>query len=185
MAHAFMSARARLRFPFDTWSAERIEVLRGPASVLYGEGAIGGVINFVPKKPTDYFTDEALVAIGTDGMRRFRCRFRWPDQRSVRLSASMRVGSSPTAGSITTHGEFSSLALSGAFIQADQGSQTDRFARLRRSDPLSYWGTPLINGVIPDRFGSRASTSMATIRTSSTAGRNLKPNGPRRVVLAE
>jgi len=58
-------------FPFDTWSTERIEVLRGPASVLYGEGAIGGVINVVPKKPTDYFTNEALVAVGTDATRRF------------------------------------------------------------------------------------------------------------------
>ena len=35
-------------FPFDTWSAERIEVLRGPASVPYGEGAIGGLLNLVP-----------------------------------------------------------------------------------------------------------------------------------------
>ncbi len=29
-------------FPFDTWNVERIEVLRGPSSVLYGDGAIGG-----------------------------------------------------------------------------------------------------------------------------------------------
>ncbi|WP_157066702.1 TonB-dependent receptor [Hyphomicrobium sulfonivorans] len=38
-------------FPFNMWSVERIEVLQGPASVLYGEGAIGGAINVVPKKP--------------------------------------------------------------------------------------------------------------------------------------
>ena len=50
-------------FPFDTWSAERIEVLRGPASVMYGEGAIGGVVNVVPKKPTDYFTAEGEVGL--------------------------------------------------------------------------------------------------------------------------
>jgi iron complex outermembrane receptor protein len=39
-------------FPFDTWSAERIEVLRGPASVMYGEGAIGGAINVISKMPS-------------------------------------------------------------------------------------------------------------------------------------
>src|SRR4030095_8919618 len=39
-------------FPFDPWMVERIEVLGGPASVLYGNGAIGGVVNVVPRKPT-------------------------------------------------------------------------------------------------------------------------------------
>ena len=38
-------------FPFDTWTVERIEVLGGPASVLYGTGAVGGVVNVVPRKP--------------------------------------------------------------------------------------------------------------------------------------
>jgi outer membrane receptor protein involved in Fe transport len=52
-------------FPFDVWSAERIEVLRGPTSVLYGEGAIGGVVNFVPKKPASYYGHEREVAVGT------------------------------------------------------------------------------------------------------------------------
>ncbi len=35
----------------ESWMFERIEVLGGPASVLYGEGALAGVINFVPKRP--------------------------------------------------------------------------------------------------------------------------------------
>lgn len=38
--------------PLDTWHLERVEVLRGPASVLYGEGAIGGAINLVSKRPS-------------------------------------------------------------------------------------------------------------------------------------
>lgn len=36
---------------FDSWNFERIEVLKGPASVLYGEGALAGAINFVSKRP--------------------------------------------------------------------------------------------------------------------------------------
>ena len=35
----------------DTWHYDRIEVLKGPASVLYGEGALGGVVNLVTRKP--------------------------------------------------------------------------------------------------------------------------------------
>lgn len=38
-------------FPVDTWSVERVDVLRGPASVMYGHGATGAVINTLSKKP--------------------------------------------------------------------------------------------------------------------------------------
>lgn len=35
----------------NTWHYDRIEVIKGPASVLFGEGALGGVINKVTRKP--------------------------------------------------------------------------------------------------------------------------------------
>ena len=35
---------------YQTMMAERVEVLRGPASVLYGSNAMGGVINIVTRK---------------------------------------------------------------------------------------------------------------------------------------
>ena len=56
-----------LTFPYDTWSAQRIEVLRGPASVLYGEGAIGGAINVISKQPLSkpYNDDEVSRIRGT------------------------------------------------------------------------------------------------------------------------
>ena len=36
---------------YQTMMAERVEVLRGPASVLYGSNAMGGVINIVTRRP--------------------------------------------------------------------------------------------------------------------------------------
>jgi len=38
---------------FDTANMERIEVLKGPASILYGRVDPGGLINFVTKQPLD------------------------------------------------------------------------------------------------------------------------------------
>jgi hemoglobin/transferrin/lactoferrin receptor protein len=35
----------------DVDQIERIEIIRGPASILYGSDAIGGVVNFITKKP--------------------------------------------------------------------------------------------------------------------------------------
>ena len=39
-------------FSLEPYGAERIEVPRGPASVLYGQGSPGGLVNFVSKRPT-------------------------------------------------------------------------------------------------------------------------------------
>ncbi len=38
---------------YQTFLAERVEVLRGPASVLYGSNAMGGVVNIVTRKMTE------------------------------------------------------------------------------------------------------------------------------------
>jgi iron complex outermembrane receptor protein len=44
--------------PTETANLERIEVLRGPASVLFGQGTPGGIINLITKKPlADSFYD--------------------------------------------------------------------------------------------------------------------------------
>ncbi len=46
---------------FEAAGIERIEVLRGPASVLYGQGGLGGSINYVTKQPLSepYYALEA------------------------------------------------------------------------------------------------------------------------------
>ena len=63
---AAMTAR-----PMDSWNFERIEVLRGPASVLYGEGALVGAINFVTRRPSrDNAVVEGLVSYGSFDMLR-------------------------------------------------------------------------------------------------------------------
>ncbi|KAB8044963.1 TonB-dependent siderophore receptor [Janthinobacterium aquaticum] len=39
-------------FGMEPYGAERVEVLKGPSSVLYGQNAPGGIVNFVAKRPT-------------------------------------------------------------------------------------------------------------------------------------
>ncbi|WP_162806449.1 TonB-dependent receptor [Sphingosinicella terrae] len=46
----------------DSWLYERIEILKGPASVLYGEGALAGAINLIPKSPRLGRTSLAALA---------------------------------------------------------------------------------------------------------------------------
>jgi iron complex outermembrane recepter protein len=38
-------------FPTDAWNLERLEILKGPSSSLYGEGAVAGAVNFAFRRP--------------------------------------------------------------------------------------------------------------------------------------
>ena len=38
-------------FIVDEFGIEKVEIIKGPASLLYGSDAIGGVINFIKEKP--------------------------------------------------------------------------------------------------------------------------------------
>lgn len=51
----------------DPYLLERIEVLRGPSSVLYGSASPGGVVNLVSKRPTDEPLREVLLRGGSYG----------------------------------------------------------------------------------------------------------------------
>jgi iron complex outermembrane receptor protein len=44
---------------------ERIEVVKGPVSALYGRNAYSGAINYVTKRPTDDFAGKAEVRVGS------------------------------------------------------------------------------------------------------------------------
>lgn len=54
----------------DMSNVERIEVLKGPASVLYGRGSAGGLVNKINKKPMDESLRELSLIGGTTGQRR-------------------------------------------------------------------------------------------------------------------
>jgi iron complex outermembrane receptor protein len=49
----------------ELYDMERVEVLRGPASVLFGQGSPGGLVNMVTKRPTDTPFREILLQGGS------------------------------------------------------------------------------------------------------------------------
>jgi iron complex outermembrane receptor protein len=62
-------ASGTVTYPFSTWPLGSVEVLRGPASVLYGDGAIGAAVNYVTKKPIWTETQrEAFFTVGSYGV---------------------------------------------------------------------------------------------------------------------
>jgi iron complex outermembrane recepter protein len=136
-------------FPFDTWNVERIEVLRGPASVLYGDGAIGGIVNVVTKKPVFTPLNEARAALGSDGLARLALDSGGPIGES--LAYRFNISGNRAEGWMSPDGEFRNLAVSGALaLQATPDLAVTLSHDLGYQEPARYWGTPLVNGRILD-----------------------------------
>ncbi|HAR04601.1 MAG TPA: TonB-dependent siderophore receptor [Pseudomonas sp.] len=53
----------------EPFGLERVEVFRGPTSILYGENAPGGVVNLVSKRPTVDSRGEVQLSYGTHDRR--------------------------------------------------------------------------------------------------------------------
>ncbi|TEA77955.1 TonB-dependent siderophore receptor [Allopusillimonas ginsengisoli] len=62
----------------EPYNLERIEVLRGPASMLYGQGSTAGVVNMVSKRPLDEEQREIGVSYGTNARRQIQADLTGP-----------------------------------------------------------------------------------------------------------
>lgn len=88
----------------------RIEVIRGPASSMYGSEAIGGAVNFISKKPSALLTAGVSVQGNDIGYKRtdFYASNTFGKKLGIRLSgyyANQRDG-------VISHSDFDKLALS-------------------------------------------------------------------------
>lgn len=63
----------------DPESIERIEIVKGPRSTLYGSDAIGGVINIITRRASSGVQAEASASVGGHGSSRFATGFRQAD----------------------------------------------------------------------------------------------------------
>ncbi|MBG1258445.1 TonB-dependent siderophore receptor [Nostoc commune] len=80
-----------LRFSSDISNVERLELLKGPASVLFGRGDLGGVINLVTKQPLDQPFYSVDYQVGSFGLQRPSLDFSGPlgtDGVAYRLNSS-------------------------------------------------------------------------------------------------
>jgi iron complex outermembrane receptor protein len=134
-----------ITFPTDPWMVERIEVLSGPASVLYGQGALGGAVNVITRRPnSERLEAQAEIGYGSQDSWRVAAGADGPlgGDFAFRADASYR-----RSDGFVDRGDSRSLALAGAlrFAPNDALSVTLRhdFGEVR---PSRYFGTPLVDG---------------------------------------
>lgn len=80
----------------DLGSVERVEVVKGPAAVLYGRGSAGGVINRITKKPVAGSVREIAVTGGSFDQRRVDLDFgeALSSQAAFRVTGAYEAGES-------------------------------------------------------------------------------------------
>lgn len=87
------------QFGLDTYisellETERIEILRGPQSTLYGRNAMGGVINIITRQPGAKRAAFAEANVGNYGLQRYRAGFRTPLTKRLLLGAAVMYSKS-------------------------------------------------------------------------------------------
>ena len=143
----YYTAFNTITFPFDTWGVERIEVLKGPSSVLYGEGGIGGAFNVIPKRPQQERASDVRVSIGEDNTRFIGLGLTGglSDNLAYRLDYSNNQ-----SDNWVDRGD-SRTQMASASLRWQVTADFSLTARYDYGDqePMRYFGTPLVDGAFP------------------------------------
>lgn len=84
----------------DTFNNDRIELMRGSASMLFGRGSTGGVVNQVSKQPRDWTASTVAATVGSFNYRRVTGDFNVEtgDDAALRINAMVNKADNNGAG---------------------------------------------------------------------------------------
>ncbi|WP_413463372.1 TonB-dependent siderophore receptor [Acidovorax radicis] len=133
---------------------ERFEVLKGSASVLYGQVQPGGIVNAVSKRPKKEALSEVGVEVGSFGQRTLQADINRPLSESgktaLRINAQVSNADDPTQLVYRKDRWFApSLSI-------DLGAQTDLvlFATYSQSEWMRQQGITPYGTLLPNRNGT-------------------------------
>lgn len=146
-----IAASGTISYPFSTWPMASVEVLRGPASVLYGDGAIGAAVNYVTKRPSFNATQrEAFLDVGSFGTVRGGVGLRGPVNDVLAYSVYLDAEKSDGYRQfMDTQRHNHALALA---VRASRNLSVTLSLDGGVNDDARYFGTPLSSGVLDKRL---------------------------------
>ncbi len=144
-------ASGTITYPFSTWPMESVEVLRGPASVLYGDGAIGAAVNYASKRPSfDAAQREVFFSVGSYGAVQGGVGLRGPINDVLAYSVYLDAEKSDGYRALMdTQRHNYALALA---VRPSRDLHITLSADGGVNDDARYFGTPLRNGVLDERL---------------------------------
>jgi iron complex outermembrane recepter protein len=139
-------AATTITYPSDSWGYDRFEVLRGPASVLFGDASVGGIVNSIRKAPSREFSLQGLVSGGTQGAYRLGIGGTAPvgEVAAVRIDASASGGQ----GHVDDGRYYSHKLMTNFEIKPSDTLKLNFIYDHSDENPMIYTGIPLKNGRI-------------------------------------
>ncbi|WNN46119.1 MULTISPECIES: TonB-dependent siderophore receptor [Winslowiella] len=141
----------------DPWFLERIDVIKGPSSALYGQTVPGGLVNMVSKRPQ--FTEQGHFRLsgGTQNTKggAFDYTNAINDQWAFRL-----IGMTRSSDTQYDHTREERYAISPSLLwQPDEDTSLLLRAYLQKDPSGGYHGSVPLDGTITDHNGKRLSRS--------------------------
>jgi len=133
----------------DSFLLERIEVLKGPSSLLYGEGAVGATINMVTKQPQRQFAGESLMSLGSFGAKRGGLDL--TGSLTPKLSGRIAAIYTEAGGYTDRTGDRMRNSMGSLRWTPAEAVSITGTAVLTDNATTTFYTTPFINGVIDAR----------------------------------
>lgn len=174
-----VSASTVVQRDSNNWHFERVEVLKGPASVLFGEGALAGVINKVTRKPVLAERRlDSLLSVGSFDTVFAGGGFNVPIYTTIAVRADASYQRSDSLYDVDNNDTFSAgLTTSMLWRPSDRLSLLVAVDHFEDRYDATYQGLPLI----PGRYALRASDAVVTanglVADRALRPRNYNPQG--------
>jgi iron complex outermembrane receptor protein len=174
-----VSASTVVQRDTNNWHYERVEVLKGPASVLYGEGALAGIVNKVTRKPA--FGErrlETLLSVGSFGTVFAAGGVNVPIASDLAVRADASYQRSDSLYDVDDNDTFSAgLTASAAWRPSERLSVLFAVDHFEDRYGSTYQGLPLI----PQRYALRPSRAVTSseglVADRALRRRNYNPQG--------
>lgn len=153
----------------NAFNVASVEILKGPASVLYGQGAIAGAVNVVDKAPSFGTPQiEALASAGSFGSTNVGLggTTHFGDEFAIRADVSRTATQGYVARDPSNTTEATVTALWKPLSTLDVQLTIDWL----EDNPSTYYGTPLV----PATFATQPLTSVITSSTGLALDRRMQ-----------
>ena len=140
--------------PVDSWILDRVEVLGGASSFLYGQGAVGGAANYISKVATRQpIQHDTLVRAGSFGTYQAAYDINGAiGGQGTGHYARVAISHQGTGGYVErTDGRSTVLSASWLADITPQLAHTLAY-EYQTKDQQSYWGTPLLRPTTEPQF---------------------------------